>query len=145
MYQKFEIRSVKRNQVGIENNMKIGSIGLEESGRNRGNLRLLKENSIFLLHILIDWRKGLISRVLKNKIFWNFWTTFSAESFEKQFLWYDMYVHDFKWFLKPNFSKKKFKLCQNFFNCFFPHSPKCIKHIKKFNFGRPYRLNMYQI
>ena len=30
----------------------------------------------------------------------------SIESFEKLFLWYDMYVHDFKWFSKPNFSKK---------------------------------------
>ena len=58
--QKFEIQSVERNWAGIQNHMKIGSIGPEKSRRNQGNLILLKENSIFLLHILIDQRKGSI-------------------------------------------------------------------------------------
>ena len=124
MFQNFKIWSDERNRVGIENNIEKGSISPEESGRNQGNLRLLKENSIFLLHILIDQRKGSIGRVSKNKKFWKFWTTFSAKSFEKQFLWYDRYVHDFKGFSKLNFSKEKVQILWKILQSFLSSLPK---------------------
>ena len=69
LFFKFEIRSVERNWVGIENNRKTGSIGPEESGRNRGNPRLLKEKAFFLLHISISRKIDSISRVSKKHKF----------------------------------------------------------------------------
>ena len=51
MFQNFKIRSVERNQTGIENNIKLSLIGLEESDRNQDNSRLLRENPVFLVHI----------------------------------------------------------------------------------------------
>ena len=140
MFRKFEIWSVKRNRAGIENNIKIGSIGLVESGRNRGNPIILKENPFLFFTFRLIEEKTRSVEFQRNTNFENSRKLFSVESFEKLFLWYDMYVHNFNWFSKPNFSKKK-EICQNFFNLFFPHSPQCIKNIKKFNFGRPYKLN----
>ena len=74
MFQNFKIWSDERNRVGIENNIEKGSISPEESGRNRGNPKLLKGNLVFFFfflffHILIDRRKGSISRVSKKKNF----------------------------------------------------------------------------
>ena len=47
MFQNFKIWSDERNRVGIENNIEKGSISPEESGRNRGNPKLLKGNLVF--------------------------------------------------------------------------------------------------
>ena len=68
MFQKFEIWSVERNQARIENNIKIGSIGVVESRQPE----TFKRKSIFLLHISIDRRKDLIGQVSKKRKFWKF-------------------------------------------------------------------------
>ena len=68
MFQKFEIWLVERNRARIENNIKIGSIGLVELRQPE----TFKRKSIFLLHILIDRRKDSIGRVSKKRKFWKF-------------------------------------------------------------------------
>ena len=98
--------------------MKTSSTSRKELGKNRRNLKLLKEKSIFLLHILIG-------RITKKQKFWKILEKFSAESFEKLFLCYGMNVHDFKWSSKPKFSKKNSTL-SNFLTLFFSHIPKKI-------------------
>ena len=46
-----------------------------------------------------------------------------------------MYVHKFKCFTKPNFSKKNSNI-NKFLQSFHSSLPKCIKHIKKLNFWK---------
>ena len=106
-------------------------IGQKVSGRNRNLLKRNREGIEetrdlswklnFSLPFLIGQKISSIGRILKKDKFWKIWKFFSIELFENLFLWYEMYVHDFKCFTKLNFSKTNLT---NFFNLFFSHSPK---------------------
>ena len=50
---KSEIRSIERNQAGIENHMKRCWIDRKESSRNQGNQRLLKEKAMWVWYAVV--------------------------------------------------------------------------------------------
>ena len=117
MFLKIEIRSVKRNRERIE-----------------GTRDLKLKNWFSSSHF--DWSKNRLDRSnsKETKILKNSGNFFLQNHLKNCF--YDMTCmfmtsNDFQ---NQTF-QRKIQTLSNFFNLFFPHSLKCIKHIKKFNFG----------
>ena len=133
MFLKNEIQSFERNWVGIEFHMKTCLIDRKESSRNQRNPKLLVKTYFSSSHFDRSKSKGQkFLKILEKKKF--------VKSFENCF--YDMTCM----FMTSNDFQNQ--TLSNFLNLFFLHSQKCIKHIKKFNFGRPQNLthnHMYQI